>query len=68
MGNILRIVFALIFLIAIIYLAIMGLNAFFEWINPGGGSGRVARLTTGVVIGLGLTIAVIAFRRFFRGS
>ena len=37
-------------------------------LNPGGGSGRMARLTTGVVVGLGLTIAVVAFRRFFRGS
>jgi hypothetical protein len=68
MANILRIIFALIFLIAICYLAIMGLNALFEWINPGGGSGRIGRLTTGVVVGLGLSIAIIAFRRFFRGS
>ena len=67
MGNIFRIVFALIFLIAIMYLAITGLTAFFDWLNPGGGSGRTARITTGVVIGLGLVIAVIAFRRF-RGS
>jgi hypothetical protein len=67
MGNIFRIVFALLFLIAIVYLAITGLNALFEWLNPGGGSGRMARLTTGVVVGLGLTIAIIAFRRFFRG-
>ena len=68
MANIFRIIFALIFLIAIIYLAIMGLNAFFEWLEPGGDSGRIARLTIGVVLGLGVTIAVIAFRRFFRGS
>jgi hypothetical protein len=67
-GNLLRIVFALIFLIAICYLAILGLNAFFDWLNPGGDSGRIARITTGVVLGLGVTIAVIAFRRFFRGS
>ena len=67
MGNMFRIVFALIFLVAVVYLAILGLNALFEWFDPGGGSGRMARLTTGVVIGLGLTIAVIAFRRF-RGS
>ena len=68
MANLIRIAFALIFLIAICYLAIMGLNALFDWLSPGGGQGRMARLTTGVVLGLGLTIAVIAFRRFFRGS
>jgi hypothetical protein len=67
MASIFRIIFALIFLIAIIYLAIMGLNAFFDWLEPGGDAGRIARLTIGVVLGLGVTIAVIAFRRFFRG-
>jgi hypothetical protein len=45
----------------------MGLDAFFAWFNPGGDDGgRTARITIGVVVGLGLTIVVIAFRRFFR--
>ena len=64
MGKLIQIVLSLVFLVAIIYLAILGLAAFFDWLNPGGSSGRVARLTTGAVIGLGVTLAVIAFRRF----
>ncbi len=64
MGKLIQIVLSLVFLVAIVYLAILGLAAFFDWLNPGGSSGRVARLTTGAVIGLGVTLAVIAFRRF----
>ena len=64
MGKLIQIVLSLVFLVAVIYLAILGLAAFFDWLNPGGSSGRVARLTTGAVIGLGVTLAVIAFRRF----
>ncbi len=64
MGSIFRIIFALIFLVALMYFAVIGLSALFEWFNPSGGSGRVARITTGLVVGLGFTIAVIAFRRF----
>jgi hypothetical protein len=66
MNRPLQIVFGLIALVAIIYLALTGLNAFFDWINPGGSSGRTARLTIGLVIGLVVTLAVIAFRRFRR--
>jgi hypothetical protein len=64
MNRPLQIVFGLIALVAIIYLALAGLNAFFDWVNPGGSSGRTARLATGLVVGLGVTLAVIAFRRF----
>jgi hypothetical protein len=64
MNRPLQIVFGLIGLVAVIYLALVGLNAFFDWINPGGGSGRTARLATGLVVGLVITLAVIAFRRF----
>jgi hypothetical protein len=61
-----QIVFGLIGLVLIMYVALLGLNAFFDWINPGSSSGRMARLGTGMVIGLGLTIAFIAFRRFYK--
>jgi len=64
MPRLVQIVFGLIALVAIIYLALVGLNALFDWINPGGSAGRTARLTVGLVVGLGLTLAIIAFRRF----
>ena len=64
MGKILQLVFATLFLIAIIYLAIQGLALFFDWLNPGGGSGRIARLTTGVIVGLGVAIGIVVWRRF----
>lgn len=64
MPRLVQIVFGLIALVAIIYLALAGLNAFFDWLNPGGSSGRTARLTIGLVVGLGVTLLVIAFRRF----
>lgn len=59
-----QIVFGLIGLVLIVYVAILGLNAFFDWLNPGGGSGRMVRLSAGAIIGLAITVAVIAFRRF----
>jgi hypothetical protein len=64
MPKAVQIVFGLIGLALIVYIAILGMTAFFDWINPGGGSGRVARLTTGAIVGLGVTVLVIAFRRF----
>jgi hypothetical protein len=64
MPRLVQIVFGLIALVAIIYLALVGLNAFFDWLNPGGSSGRTARLTIGLVVGLVITLAIIAFRRF----
>jgi len=64
MPRFIQIVFGLIALVAIIYLALAGLNALFDWINPGASSGRTARLTIGLVVGLFVTLAVIAFRRF----
>jgi hypothetical protein len=62
-----RIIFGIIGLVLIVYVAILGMTALFDWINPGGGSGRTARLATGVIVGLGLTVGVIAYRRF-RGN
>jgi hypothetical protein len=64
MPRLVQIVFGLIALVAIIYLALVGLNAFFDWINPGASSGRTARLTIGLIVGLVATLVVIAFRRF----
>jgi hypothetical protein len=64
MPRAVQIVFGLIGLVLVIYVALLGLNAFFEWLNPGGGSGRTARLMIGLVVGLGVTLAVVAFRRF----
>lgn len=64
MPRLIQIVFSLIALVALIYLALVGLNALFDWINPGGGSGRTARLTIGLVIGLVATLVVLALRRF----
>jgi hypothetical protein len=64
MPRLVQIVFGLIALVAIIYLALVGLQGVFDWINPGGSSGRTARLTIGIVIGLVATLVVIAFRRF----
>jgi len=59
-----RIIFGTVGLILIVYVVILGMNAFFEWLNPGGGAGRMARLTTGVIVGLGITVGVIVWRRF----
>lgn len=59
-----QILFGLIGLVLILYIALLGLNAFFDWLNPGGGGGRTARLTIGLVVGLVATLVVIAFRRF----
>jgi hypothetical protein len=59
-----RIVFGIIGLVLIVYVAILGMTEAFNWFDPGGGSGRMARLATGVIIGLGLTVGVIAWRRF----
>lgn len=64
MQSPLQILFGLIGLVLIIYVALLGLDAFFDWLNPGGGTGRTARLTVGLVVGLGVTLAIIAFRRF----
>jgi hypothetical protein len=63
-GNILRILFAIIFLIALCYLAVLGVNAIFDWLAPGGDSGRIVRITTGLIIGLGLVVLVGLYRRF----
>ena len=64
MPKAVQIVFGLIGLALIVYIAILGMTAFFDWINPGGGSGRMVRLSAGAVVGLAITVAVIAFRRF----
>jgi len=37
--------------------------AFFDWVDPGGSSGRMARLATGAVIGLGVVAAVLWVRK-----
>ena len=66
MPRFIQIIFGLIGLVLIMYVALLGLNAFFDWVDPGSSSGRMARLGTGMVVGLGVTIAIIAFRRFFR--
>lgn len=66
MPQAIRIVFGLIGLGLIIYIVILGVAAAFDWINPGGGSGRVARVAVGTFIGLGATLAIIAYRRFWR--
>lgn len=66
MPQMVRILFGLIGLALIVYIAILGLSAAFEWIDPGGGSGRVARVTTGIIVGLGVTFAVIVYRRFMK--
>ena len=63
MPRAIQIVFGLIGLVLIIYVALLGLNAFFDWLNPGGGAGRSARLAVGLVVGLGVALAVIALRR-----
>jgi len=66
MSYLVRIVFGLIGLVLIIYVAILGLTALFDWVNPGGGAGRSGRIAVGTIIGLGATLAIIAFRRFWK--
>lgn len=66
MPRFVQIIFGIIGLGLILYVAILGLNAFFEWIDPAGSSGRMARITTGAVIGLVITLVIIALRRFRR--
>jgi hypothetical protein len=66
MPRFVQIIFGLIGLALILYVALLGLNAFFDWIDPGSSNGRMGRIGTGMVIGLGVTLAFIAFRRFFR--
>jgi hypothetical protein len=68
MPKILQILFSAIFLVALVYLAVVGLVAFFDWVNPGGGSGRVARITIGAIIGLGVAAGIVVYRRFRGGS
>jgi hypothetical protein len=58
-----QIVFGLIGVGLIVYVALLGMAAFFDWIDPGGSSGRMARLTTGAVIGLGVVAAVLWVRK-----
>ena len=64
MPRVVQIIFGVIGLVLIIYVAILGVNALFDWISPGGSTGRTARLTIGVVVGLCVTLVIIAFRRF----
>jgi hypothetical protein len=59
-----QILFGLIGLVLIMYVALLGLNAFFDWIDPGSSAGRTGRIGVGIVVGLGVTLAIIAFRRF----
>ena len=66
MPRFVQIIFGLIGLILILYVALLGVNAFFDWIDPGSSNGRMGRIGAGMVIGLGVTLAFIAFRRFFR--
>jgi hypothetical protein len=61
-----QILFGLIGLALIVYVALLGMAAFFDWIDPGGSSGRMVRLTTGAVIGLGVVAAVLWVRRLRR--
>lgn len=58
-----QILFGLIGVGLITYVALLGMAAFFDWIDPGGSNGRMARLTTGAVIGLGVVAAVLWVRK-----
>jgi hypothetical protein len=64
MGKMIQLALSIVFLMALLYLAITGLVALFDWINPGGGSGRVARITIGAVVGLAVAAGIVAYRRF----
>lgn len=66
MPLLVRIIFGLIGLVLLTYVAILGINAFFDWAYPGGGSGRMARIVSGTIVGLAATLAVIVYRRFMR--
>jgi hypothetical protein len=58
-----QILFALIGLALIVYVVLLGMAAVFDWIDPGGSNGRMARLTVGAVIGLGVVAAVLWVRK-----
>ena len=58
-----QILFGLIGLALIVYVGLLGMAAFFDWLDPGGSSGRMVRLSTGAIIGLGVVAAVIWVRR-----
>lgn len=60
-----QILFGVIGLVLIVYVAVIGLAALFDWLDPGGdSSARTARLAVGVVIGLAVTVGIFAYRRF----
>ena len=58
-----QILFGLIGLALIVYVVLLGMVAFFDWVDPGGSSGRIVRLATGAVIGLGVVAAVLWVRK-----
>jgi hypothetical protein len=58
-----QILFGLIGLALIVYVVLLGMAAFFDWLNPGGSSGRMARLTIGAIIGLGVAAAIVWVRK-----
>lgn len=66
MPRFIQIIFGLIGLVLILYVALLGVNAFFDWVDPGASNGRMGRIGTGMVIGLVVTLAYVAFRRFYR--
>ena len=66
MSLIVRIAFGLIGLVLIVYVLILGVTGLFDWFNPGGGSGRLARISIGTIIGLAVTLTIIVYRRFWK--